>query len=121
MQKTISARFDSVDAAERAAARLKQHIGYLHFENAGKNFGSTPADAPLTASVYYPWRLNMSMGELNSTPQELGSRVVFTSDIMGLPAYRDEAASLRFRLDAGDVPRARAMLINTGGTDIRIS
>ena len=120
MQKIITAKFDTVDEAERAAARLKKSIGHLHMEPAGAGAGSTPADAPLTASVYYPWRLNMNMGELNATPQELGSRVIYTSDLMGLPAYRDEDTALRFRLDAGDVPRARAMLVNAGGRSIQI-
>ncbi len=120
MKTTITVDFDSVDEAERAISRMRHSIRELRVLTGDEDFGSKPADAPYSASVYYPWRVNMSGNELNSMPKELGSRVLYTSDLLGLPIYQDGAATVQFVLPAAEAERARALLVNSGGHRIRL-
>ncbi len=120
MQTTITVSFDSVDEAERAVMRLRRSIRDLRVETGGEDLSASPADAPWSASVYYPWRIDKVGNELNAMPKELGSRVLYTSDIMGLPIYRDSEATVQFILPAEEAERARAMLLNAGGRHIRL-
>lgn len=117
---TIWATFGTVDEAERAISRLRRAVPELGAEVTGSRIGAAPADAPWTASVYYPWRVNMGSGELHSMPQELGSRVIFTSDLLGLPIYHDNETELRITIPAKEAERTRALLVNAGGYRIRM-
>ncbi len=119
MRTTITAVFDTVDEAERAVSRLRHSIRDLRVETAGEERSALPADAPYTASVYYPWRISMAGNELNSMPKELGSRVLYTSDILGLPIYHDREATVQFTLPSEEAERARALLVNAGGRQLR--
>ncbi len=120
LQTTITVTFDSVDEAERAVMRLRRSIRELRVETAGEDLGSTPADAPYSASVYYPWRIDGGRNELNAMPKELGSRVLYTSDLLGLPVYHTSEATVQLILPAEEAERARAMLVNAGGRHIRL-
>ena len=120
MQTIISASFDSVDEADRAIARLKHSIRELKVEAVGDQPGSLPSEAPYTASVYYPWRVNQAGNELNAMPKELGSRVLYTSDVLGLPIYHDGSTTIQAALPAREAEHARAILVNAGGRQIRI-
>ncbi len=120
MQCLIAAHFSSVDEADRAVARLRGAIPYMKAEISGKKRTGLPGHAPLTASVYYPWRVNMTVQEEGSMAPELGSRVLYTSDLMGLPVYHDGDTELLLTLDAADLGRARALLVNLGAGNIRI-
>ena len=121
MRTTITAVFDTVDEAERAVSRLRHSIRDLRVETAGEERSALPADAPYTASVYYPWRISMAGNELNSMPKELGSRVLYTSDLMGLPLYHDGETEVRLKTDPKDAERVRGLLLNMGGSNIRVS
>ena len=121
MQCTITARFDSADAADRAAARLRRAIPFLRAETGGPFRGDLPAEAPYAASVYFPWRINMTVNDRGSMSTELGSRALLTSDRMGLPLWHDGETELRLTLDPRDADRVRALLLNLGGRGIRTS
>lgn len=123
MQSTITARFGSADEADRAVARLRRAVPGLQASVDRVNRigrGSLPAQAPMTASVYYPWRINMTVNDQGPRNTELGSRVLCTSDLMGLPLYRDGETEVRMITDAGDAERVRGLLLNLGGSNIRI-
>ena len=120
MQCRITAHFSSVDEADRAAARLRGTIPFLKAEIRGPKRTSAPVHAPFTASVYYPWRINMSVKEDGSMSSALGSRVLYTSDLMGLPIYNDGDTELQLTADAADLERVRAFLINLGAEQVRV-
>jgi hypothetical protein len=116
MQTKIRAYFDSVDDADRAVSRLHSRIPYMRAEiSEDEN-----AHAPFSASVYYPWRINMSADTPGLGPQEMGSRVLYTADRMGLPFDHKGKTEVLLTLDASESERARAMLLNLGGSRIRI-
>ena len=118
METKITACFDSVDEADRAVARLQSRIPHMRAEiDAGKE---AEALSPFSASVYYPWRINMSANTPGLDPQTMGSRVLYTADRMGLPLYHTGKAEVVLTLDASESERARAMLLNLGGSRIRI-
>ena len=120
MQCRITAHFSSVDEADRAAARLRGAIPYLKAEIRGHQRTSSPGHAPFSASVYYPWRINMTFREEGSMSSGLGSRVLYTSDLMGLPIYHDGDTELLLTVDAADLERTRAFLINLGAEHVRV-
>jgi hypothetical protein len=120
MQSRITAHFSSVDEADRAAARLRAAIPYLRAEIRSRRRSGIPAHAPFSASAYYPWRINMTVNEGGSMASALGSRVLYTSDLMGLPIYHDGDTELLLTMDAADLDRAKALLINLGAGGIRI-
>jgi hypothetical protein len=49
----------------------------------------------------------------------LGSRVLFTGEILGLPVYRSGGAELKLRVPEEVAQRAGAMLINAGARGVR--
>lgn len=119
MRKRITAEFDSVDEAERAVSRLRSALPYLDAViDAERNTAGSGA-APFAAAVYYPWSAGTQGADLSMPPRELGSRVVYTSDLLGLPLYPSLTASVTLTLDAADVPRARALLCNAGGRQLK--
>ena len=120
MQSTITARFGSADEADRAVARLRRAVHSLQASIDRVGRGSLPAQAPMTASVYYPWRINMTVNDQGPRNTELGSRVLCTSDLMGLPLYRDGDTEVRLITEAGDAERVRGLLLNLGGSNIRV-
>ena len=121
MQSTITARFDSADEADRAVARLRRAVPYLQAKVESSRRGSLPSQAPMTASVYYPWRINMTLNDQGPRNTELGSRVLYTSDLMGLPLYHDGETEVRLKTDPKDAERVRGLLLNMGGSNIRVS
>ena len=120
MQKTITAEFDSVDRAEMAVGKLRQFIGHIRIDVSGERIGSTPADAPLTASAYYPGQAEMGADGQNPGLYNMANRVIFTSDILGLPVYHDNPTTVRVTVDAADAFRTRAILLNGGGRSLRV-
>jgi len=116
---TIEASFDNVDAAELAASRLRRSIPGAVPEY-GSPRGSRPADAAFRASVLYPGE---PVDLLQSGPVQgrspLGSRVLFTGDILGLPVYREGRADLRIRVSDEAAERTGALLINAGGRGVK--
>ena len=120
MQKTITADFDSVDRAELAVGKLRQFIGHIRVDVGGERIGSMPADAPLTASAYYPRQAEMGADGQNPGLYNMANRVIFTSDILGLPVYHDNPTTVRVTVDAADAMRTRALLLNAGGRSLRV-
>ena len=121
MQSTITAIFNSADEADRAAAKLRNTVPHLQAKIMRRPRGSLPSQAPLTASVYYPWRINMTLNDQGTGSTGFGSRVLYTSDLMGLPLYHDGDTEISVTADAGDAERVRGLLLNMGGRGIRIS
>ncbi len=120
MQCTITARFGSADKADRAVARLRRAVPFLQAQTGGPVRSSLPAEAPFSASVYFPWRINMSLNDRGPMNTELGSRVLYTSDLMGLPFYHDGDTEVQLKVDAKDAERVRGLLLNYGGSEIRM-
>ncbi len=121
MSKRLTAAFDSVDDADRAMAKLRSIIADYQVEMAGEPLGSTPADAPFTASLYYPYRINLPSDAVMGTPYSTGGRVLLTSEIMGLPLCRETPAEVELTLEDGDAERARALLVNQGAHRTRLN
>ncbi len=120
MQSTITAYFASADEADRAIAKLRSTIPFLQAKAAGPRRGLTPSTAPLTASVYYPWRMNMTFNNQGPGNTGFGSRALLTSDLMGLPLYQDGETEVQLKLDVKDTERARGLLLNLGGRSIKV-
>ncbi|MBR2716494.1 MAG: hypothetical protein IKD79_01995 [Oscillospiraceae bacterium] len=119
MRKRISAEFDSVDEAERAISRLRSALPYLDAAIDAERSSAVSGAAPFAAAVYYPWSAGTQGSDLSMPPRELGSRVIYTSDLLGLPVYPALQASVTLSLDAADIPRARALLCNAGGRRLK--
>ena len=119
MQCTISACFTSPDEADRAIARLRRAVPFLRAEDRVPTGSSLPADAPFSASIYFPWRISMTVNDRGSMNTELGSRVLYTSDRLGLPIYHSGETEVHLMVDAQDAERVRALLVNLGGRSIR--
>ena len=47
--------------------------------------------------------------------------ILCTSDLMGLPLYHDGETEVRLKTDPKDAERVRGLLLNMGGSNIRIS
>ena len=118
MQSVISAYFDSADEADRAVARLRRTILYLQAKVMSGEDRRQPAQ--YSASVYFPWRINMSVNERGAMNTELGSRALLTSDLMGLPVYPSGKTEVQLEVDAPDADRAHALLRNLGASGIRV-
>lgn len=121
MSKRLTAAFDSVDDADRAMAKLRNIIADYQVETAGEPLGSTPADAPFSLSLYYPYHLDFPANAVMGTPYSTGGRVLLTSEIMGLPVCRDTPAEVELTLEDEDAERARALLVNQGAHHTRLS
>ncbi len=120
MQTTITAVFDSVDAAELAISRLRRSVSDFQVETRGGASGATPADAPYTASILYPYQpINLPTDYVNQYNYELGGRVLFTADILGVPIYHDGETELKIRVAEASADRARSLLVNAGGHRVR--
>ena len=116
--RTIKASFDSVDSAERAVHRLKRNIPDFSVDY-DVHAGSTPASAPYKAMVLYPSQaVNGPIYDLNQGVGELGSRVLLTSDIIGVPIYKGGQAEIEVRVNDTEESEARGMLRNSGAYDM---
>ena len=116
---TIEASFDSVDAAELAASRLRRSIPGAVLDY-GCPRGSRPGDAPFLARVLYPGEpVDLLRDGPGQGRSPLGSRVLFTGDILGLPIYREGRADLRIRVSDEAAERTGALLINAGGRGVK--
>ncbi len=120
MQSTITVHFASADEADRAVSRLRSTIPYVQARVLGPTRNPAPALAPECASIYYPWRMNMTFSDQGARNTEFGSRVLLSSDLMGLPLYREAETEVQLQLDAKDIERARGLLLNLGGSSIRV-
>ena len=120
MQSTITVHFASADEADRAVARLRSTIPYVQARVLGPVRKQSPALAPESASIYYPWRMNMTFSDQGARNTEFGSRVLLSSDLMGLPLYHEAETEVQLQLDAKDIERARGLLLNLGGSGIRV-
>ena len=118
MQPIISAFFDSADEADRAVARLRRTIPYLQAKVMGGEDQRQPSQ--YSASLYFPWRIDMTANERGAMNTELGSRALLTSDLMGLPIYPSVKTEVQLKVDAPDADRAHALLRNLGASGIRI-
>jgi hypothetical protein len=116
---TIEASFDNVDLAELAIGRLRRSIPGLDLEY-GSAGAWVPADSPYTAAVLYPaGPTDPEHGSVSMGQTRLGSRVLFTGEILGLPVYRSGGAELKLRVPEEVAQRAGAMLINAGARGVR--
>ena len=120
MQCMITARFASADEADRAVARLHRTIPFLQAAAIRPIRGQAPAKAAFFASVYYPWRMNMTFSDQGPRNTEFGSRALLTSDLMGLPLYHDGETEVQLKLDVKDAERVQGLLFNLGGSGIRV-
>ena len=120
MQTTISARFASADEADRAVSLLRRKVPYLQANLSSAERSAFPGQAPFSASVYFPWRINMTLNDQGPRNTGLGSRVLYTSDLMGLPLYHDGETEVLLKMDPQDAERVRALLLNLGGRQIRM-
>ncbi len=120
MQCMITARFASADEADRAVSRLHRTIPFIQATAIRPIRGQTPAQAAFSASVYYPWRMNMTFSDQGPRNTELGSRALLTSDLMGIPVYHDGETEVQLKLNAKDAERVRGLLLNLGGSGIRV-
>ncbi len=119
MQQRITAQFDSIDEAERASARLHNAMGGVETELNAASPDERPLSSPFTASVCLPWHTGFPDTDLSFQSNRLGSRVIFTSDLMGIPAYLAQETALTVTVDPGQAERASALLRNSGGRRIR--
>ena len=116
---TIQANFDQVDLAELAISRLRKAIPGIALDYSGPR-NSLPGDAPFRASVLYPGgaaglpHTGMGLGR-----DSLGSRVLFTGDILGLPIYRSGGADLRICVSDEEAERAGALLVKAGARGVK--
>ena len=62
----------------------------------------------------------MTLKEEGSMSSSLGSRVIYTSDLMGLPIYYDGDTELLLTVDTADLVRTRALLINLGARHVHV-
>ena len=116
---TIQASFDHVDLAELAISRLRRAIPGFALDYSGPR-GDLPGDAPFRASVLYPGeRVNLPFESTGQLRSPLGSRVLFTGDILGLPIYPGGRADLRICVSDEEAERAGALLINAGARGVK--
>ena len=120
MERTASVSFESADAADRAIAKLRRVLPGLRAEFPGRQRGAMPGEAPFTALANYPWRMNMQLNESATLAPELGSRVLYTSDLMGLPLYHDGETRVLLHMDNSELERARALSVNLGGRSFQL-
>lgn len=116
---TIKASFDQVDLAELAISRLRRAIPGFDLDYSGPR-DHLPGDAPFRASVLYPGgAAGLPHWGISQGQESLGSRVLFTGDILGLPVYRTGGADLRIRVSDAEAERAGALLINAGARGVK--
>ena len=116
---TIQASFDQVDLAELAISRLRRSIPGIALDYSGPR-DSLPGEAPYRASVLYPGgAAGLPHWDMGQGRESLGSRVLFTGDILGLPVYRSGGADLRICVSDEEADRAGALLINAGARGLK--
>ncbi len=116
---TIQASFDQVDLAELAISRLRRSISGITLDYSGPR-DSLPGEAPYRASVLYPGgAAGLPHWDTVQGRESLGSRVLFTGDILGLPVYRSGGADLRICVSDEEAERAGALLINSGARGVK--
>lgn len=119
LMTTIEASFDHVDLAELAISKLRRSIPGFALDYTGPR-DALPGSAPYRACVLYPgapgelFREDTGIGR-----SPLGSRVLFTGDILGLPVYRGGRAELRIFVSDEEADRAGAMLVNAGARGVK--
>lgn len=113
---TITASFDSVDRAELAISRLRRAGSDFRIRVTGGLNSASPAASAYTASILYPYQpINLPQNFANEADYELGGRVLFTADILGLPIYHDSETQLHVTVDENSADQARSLLVNAGG------
>ena len=116
---TIQASFDQVDLAELAISKLRRTIPGFELNYSGPR-DSLPGEAPYRAFVLYPGgAAGLPHGGMSQGRESLGSRVLFTGDILGLPVYRSGGADLRICVTDEEAERAGALLINAGARGVK--
>jgi hypothetical protein len=118
MNESMTVLFDTLDEAERAVSRLRRSgLDFRVRIRDDMREGSGPAASRLTASVYYPYHHVNQM--FNVPPfmydQSLGGRVVYTSDILGLPIYGGGKTEVRVSVEGDRADLVRSILVNSGG------
>ena len=116
---TIEVSFENVDQAELALSRLRRCIpGFAMDYLAPRD--RVPGDAPFRADVLFPGEpIHLPQGGVGQGRSPLGSRVLFTGEILGLPIYREGRADLRIRVADEAAERAGALLLNAGGRGVK--
>ena len=116
---TIQASFDQADLAELAISRLRRAIPGIALDYSGPRAG-LPRDAPFRASVLYPGgAAGLPHTGMGQGRHPLGSRVLFTGEILGLPVYRTGGADLRICVSDEEAERVGALLVNAGGRGVK--
>ena len=121
MMTTIEASFENVDQAELALSRLRRSIPGFAMDYMSPRDG-LPGDAPYTARVLYPGEpVGLPQGGVGQWRSPLGSRVLFTGDILGMPVYHSGKADLRIHVADEEAERTGALLINAGAHGLKKS
>ncbi len=116
---TIEASFENVDQAELAISRLRRSIPGFAMDYMSPR-DRLPGDAPYRSSVLYPGEpINLPQGGMGQGRSPLGSRVLFTGDILGLPVYHSGKADLRIHVADEEADRTRALLVNAGAHGLK--
>ena len=119
LMTTIEASFENVDQAELALSRLRRCIpGFAMDYLAPRD--RVPGDAPFRADVLFPGEpIHLPQGGVGQGRSPLGSRVIFTGDILGLPVYHSGKADLRIHVEDEEAERTGALLVNAGAHGLK--
>ena len=116
---TIEASFASVDEAELAISRLRRSIPGISMDYSCPK-DRFPANAPFRANILFPGEpVQLPQGGLGQGRTPLGSRALFTGDILGIPVYREGRADLRIHVADEEAERTGALLINAGAHGVK--
>ena len=118
MNDNMTVIFDTLDSAEIAISRLrKSGIDFRVRVRDDLREGSTPASAPLVANLYFPFQPvnNVLNSPVYMYDNSLGSRVMYTSDILGLPIYGGGETEVHISVSNEKTDIVRSILVNSGG------
>lgn len=121
MNDNMTVLFNTLDEAERAISRLRRSgIDFRVRVRDDLREGSTPAASQLIANVYYPYNpvnqtLSVPPYMYDNNPNSLGSRVMYTSDILGLPVYGGGSTEIHVSVNSEKTDIVRSILTNSGG------
>ena len=118
---TYTARFETADQADRAAAILRSRGVQLCQYRAGQAKQTREPGLIIGTPYGYPANSaspNYTTGLINGLPQTDGSTVIYP-----LPFGRQskiKSVDAQFTVRDADAPRTRRMLINSGGAGVQI-
>ena len=123
MSHNIYATFESRDAAERAASRLRRKGVAFRF-SIRDDYDPSLSDvraAPASMSLLFPYRPpNYAANYTNTSNSQTFGRAFFTSDTLGMPVYPGAGETqVRITVDDEAFNEAHAILRNCGAYNVR--